>query len=334
MNKTGMKNILVFSDEEREAIEYIKAGLSVDNMKDEISAIVRNETALGELAATISSYPSILKQQSLGGISRSVDTLVNSLTLKDRADMIFNIPTKAILGKSFFIAKINFFYMLIYLTREVKSLAKKRDHLLMITEKIIFGIMAEEVYMSIVSDKEISTHIRNSAAYLLANIWEYRIYQGVREFFPILSNIWRTREKMVPAYGTMVGITEFFRLLDKCDPAWLDFLQRDELVQDEIDSLREFLLGLSYEEMMIIDGYMDEHGKISFNGFEIEKIIGKKPVYPDYLADDPRDFYRYFVQRKTNAFDRSRSGAAGPKKTIEEYLMCYLLSRPEEWTNF
>ncbi len=329
-----MKEIIVFSEEEKEAVEYIKAGLSIGSREKEIAEIIRNETALRELTVTISSYPSILKEQSLGGISRSVDTLVNNLTLKDRADMIFNIPTKAILGRSFSIAKINFFYMLIYLTREVQSLAGKNDLLLELAEKIIFNIMEEEVFMSIVSDKSISAHIRNSAAFLLANIWEYRVYQGVREFVPILSNIWRTREKMVPAYGTMIGITEFFRLSDRCDSAWLDFLQRDELEQDEIDSLREFLLGLSYEEMKIVNSYMDEHEKISFNGFEIEKIIGKKPVYPDYLSDDPRDFYRYFVQRKTNAFFRNRSCIDGPKKTIEEYLMCYLLSRPEEWANF
>jgi hypothetical protein len=132
----------------------------------------------------------------------------------------------------------------------------------------------------------------------------------------------------------MIGITEFFRLSDKCDPAWLDFLQRDELEEDEIDSLREFLLGLSYEEMKIINRHMEEREKISFNGLEIEKIIGKKPVYPDYLTDDPRDFYRYFEQRKINSSYRNRSGIDGPKKTIEEYLMSYLLSRPEEWTNF
>jgi hypothetical protein len=329
-----MKEIVVFSEEEKEAVESIKSGLSSGNKKKAIATIVSNENALRELTVTISSYPSILKQQSLGGISRSVDTLVNNLTLKDRADMIFNIPTKAILGRSFSIAKINFFYMLIYLTREVRSLAGMKDHLLGLAEKIIFSIMEEEVFMSIVSDKKISTHIRSSAAFLLANIWEYRMYQRVREFVPILSNIWRTREKMVPAYGTMIGITEFFRLSDKCDPVWLDFLQRNELEQDEIDSLREFLLGLSYEEMKIIDRYMEEHEKISFNGFEIEKIIGKKPVYPDYLTDDPRDFYRYFVQRKINASYRNRSGVDGPKKTIEEYLMSYLLSRPEEWTNF
>ena len=332
-----MKNgreFVVLTEKEEELIESIKAVLISLNDKEEVAKITTNVNALKELAGTISLYPSILRNQNLGKASRSVETLVNNLCLREESDLIFNIPTKAILGQGFSVAKINFFYMLFYLTFGIDRLGYLIEDIFDVIKKNIFSIMAEDVFLSIISDKNIDIDTRNIAAYLLANIWEYRIYQGVREFAPVLSNIWRARGKISPSYGTMLGVTELFMMSDSLDQVWMKFLQRENLESDEIHSLQEFLMGLSYEELCVLSEAMEKNRQCAISREGIEGILGKKTVYSEYRADDPREFYRFYNQRKNNASHRTKASLPGPKKTIEEYMMRFLLSRPEEWGNY
>ncbi len=326
-----MPDIIVFNKSEEAIIEHLESSLKRRGLDDVLEAIENNKNALYDLSRSISLYPSVFKQESLGNESRSIDTLVNNLCIKDIVDLIFNIPTKAILGQGFYIAKINFFYMLLYLSREKDDLKHLNKYILEILKSNIYNIMAEEVFIAIVSDKAIDFHIRSRASFLLANIWEYRLYQGVSSFVPILDNIWNAREKVKPAYGTLIGISELFSLTEKTDPMWLDFLTRDELQEDEIDSLQEFLIGLSYEEMKILSESMKANSKASINKDEIESVLGAKTQYPQYNISDPRNFFKFFTNRKNNALFRRRGDTPGPKKTIEEYIMCYLLSRDDQW---
>ena len=251
-----MKNLIVFTKKEEQIISQLKAILKSNNRSEEIQTVVNNEKALIELAESISLYPSIMSKQNLMGISRTVDTLINNLCIHEIPDKIFHMPTKAILGQGFSIAKINFFLMLHYLAGEIPDLVKNTESIFNIIENNVFTIMAEDVFISLISDKNISLEIRANAGYRLANIWEFRIYKGINEFVPILNNIWHAREKLKPAYGTMIGISELFRLTQNSDSIWLAFLQKDDISQDEVESLQEFLMELSYEEMNLISEYM------------------------------------------------------------------------------
>ncbi len=325
-----MKKIVVFTDKEEAVIERLKAELDKKNKIEELQYIEKNITPLRELAKSISLYPSIISRQKLGGSSRSVETLVNSLCIKDFTEIIFNIPTKAILGYGFSIAKINFFFLLLYFTREIENFDLKKDMLYRIIEDNVFTIMAEDVFLSIISDKEIGIDIRTKAGLLLVNIWENRIYHGVKEFAPILSSIWIARRKMSPSFGTMMGISELFIITGRSDPVLLEFLGRDDLDQEEVNSLMEFLLGLTFEEMEILSLRMEKEGKGSVTKDEIGEMLGNKLVYPEYLHDDPRELYRFYKHRKKIASNRVKKELSGPKKTIEEYIMCFLLARKEE----
>ena len=271
-----------------------------------------------------------MSKQNLMGISRTVDTLINNLCIHEISDKIFHMPTKAILGQGFSIAKINFFLMLHYLTGEIPDLIKNTESIFKIVENNVFTIMAEDVFISIISDKNIPLEIRANAGYRLANIWEFRIYKGINEFVPILNNIWHAREKLKPAYGTMIGISELFRLTQNSDSIWLDFLQKDDISQDEVESLQEFLMELSYEEMNLISEYMVKKDLVSISKEEVYSIIGKRNISPAYLPNDPRELYKSYKSRKNNALYRKRSSLNGPKKTIEEYIMSYLLSKQEK----
>ncbi len=326
-----MNEIIIFKPEEQAIIDLLVEEMNNRNLDGELLQIGRNEMALHELSRSISMYPSILGSQNLGTSSRSVETLIDNLVLRDVMDMLFHMPTKAILGHSYSLAKINYFFMLLYLCRETGGMKELEERFLQVIFNNIFSIMAEEVFIAIISDKRIPMHIRSNAGYLLANIWEYRIDHGVEEFAPTLASIWHARDRLTPTYGTMLGVSELFRLASESDPVWFEFLQRDELADDEIDALQEFLLGLSYEEMKQISYQMKKEGKYAVNGEDITKLVGEQDINQLYQEGDPRRFFKSFSHRKNNAIYRAKGNLQGPKKTFEEYLMCFLLSRPQEW---
>jgi hypothetical protein len=325
-----MKNIILFNEDEKGIIRRLIKLLQSLGRKAEVRSLKNNRTALKELAASISLYPSILRTHQLGGISRSVDTLITMLCQNEEPDVILHIPTKALLGQGYTIAKINFFFMLLYLTRDISKGNSIENDIRATISNNVFTLMAEEVFLSIIKDSEISDQIRSNAGYLLAKIWEYRLDHGVKEFAPLLSNIWRARGEIEPVFGTLLCLSEIYRITENTDGEWLDFLQRDGLTEEEVFSLEEFLFDLSYEEIMRVRQEMERRGDSSISVKDVEEIIGRKGVYLEYESDDPRALYRSFKLREINAKYRARSKASGPKKTIEEYIMCYLLSKQEE----
>ncbi len=324
-----MKEIILFSEEEIDIIEKVLNILKEGKKNTEFKRIKNNRTSLQQLAASISLYPSILEVQHLGSAKRSVETLVFSLCREEQLDLRFHMPTKALLGNAFSIAKINFFFLLLYIVLENEQLKDSYTILKKIISNIVFTLMAEEVFLSIIDDRYVLKDIKIKAGYLLANIWEYRLDHGVKEFAPILSNIWRARGVLIPTFGTMLGFSELFRISEFIEPGFFDFLQRDELSDEEIESIDEFIFGLTYEETLKIREEMENSGKYVISRQDVDNILGKNRIYPDYDISDPRELYRSFSDRKVNAKYRAKSNLKGPKKTVEEYLMCYLLLHTE-----
>lgn len=328
-----MNDIIVFRHDERTIISAIKDTLEKENRAEELASVENTIHALQELARSISLYPSIIGTQHLGSSSRSIETLVETLCVRDVMDLLLHVPTKAILGKGYSVAKVNLFFMLLYLSREEPSLNELENGIIEIATRNVYGVMAEEVYQALIGDRNISLHIRTNAAYNLAQIWEHRIDCGVREFSPILGNIWSARKKLKPAFGTLLGFSELFMLTEKFDDSLSDFFTTDEVDEDMLYSLQEFLMGLSYEEMRLLMVKMEEAGKSSLSINEIEDMLGDSKIHPRYTYTDPREIYRSFRLRKKNAQYRAMTGQPGPKKTIEELLMAYLLLRPSRNEN-
>ena len=148
-----MKKIILFSVEESNVIEQIISLLEIQDKQKEILNITNNKNALQQLANSISIYPSILKEQHLGSATRSVETLVHSLCREEHLDLRFHMPTKALLGNSFLIAKINYFYMLMYIAMDTPELNELEKPLKSLITNIVFTLMAEEVFLSIIEDK-------------------------------------------------------------------------------------------------------------------------------------------------------------------------------------
>ncbi len=322
-----MKKIIVFKEEENKIIEEVEIVLKNEDRSNDIKKINNNKTALKELARSISLYPSILKEQYLGSTKRTVETLVESMCNSEVLDINLHIPTKALLGNGFLIAKINFFYMLFYLCKELKKTRSIEKSIKSFISNNIFTLMAEDVFLSLIEDSMIPMKIRLKAGYLIANIWEYRLDHGVKAFAPILSDIWQAREMLVPAYGTMLGFSEIFRISHNTEPIFLDFIQRDDLSDEEVSSMKEFIFGLTYEETLKLKKEMGKKKISVLSEEDVEKLIGQNRIYPEYRVKDQREIYRSFKHRKSNAKYRTRANLEGPHKTIEEYIMCYLLSR-------
>ena len=324
-----MRTIVPLTDNEKHIVERVTEAMRDHGTFDELAAIKKNELSLDDLARSISQYPSVFGQQQLGNASRSVQTLIDTLCIKDISDRVYHIPTKAILGQGFAVAKINFFFMLYYSLRQRDMLEDYTTMIMEVIKRNVYTSMAEEVFLAIISDKNIPLQVRSNAGYLLANIWEYRLDHGVKEFAPILNNIWNSRKKLRPAYGTMLGVSELFLLSRESGNIWMEFFQRDDLKHEEIDSLQEFIMGLSFEEMETLAREMERTGKSTYCIEEIRDFLGGSRMYEEYNLDDPREIFRSYKQRKRNADFRKRANLEGPKKTIEEYLMIYLLARPE-----
>jgi len=320
----GTQDIIIFTKDEEELVENLKQAIK-DKYTSEYTLIEKHKEALRSLATSISLHPSLLDSQRLTNQKRTMESLLDKLCSKSIPDMILHIPTKAILGRAFTIAKINFFIMLWYIIRERDEYVSFIDLLLTCIASNVFMLTAEEVYTSIIEDDQLALNIRHNAAYLLARTWEHRLDYGVAEFAPILLNLWKARERLIPNFGTMMGFAELCMLSEHTSPLWLDFLQRDDITEDEVYAVEEFIFDLSFEEIVYVRDYLEKNNKMTVSREELPSILQKTHI-PEYQGQDPRELYRSFRDRKINSRFRARSGLRGPKKTLEEYLMCFLLS--------
>lgn len=320
-----MKAIQVFSESEENITHQIKAMLRKTGADNDFQRVNDTHASLIILADSISRYPSIFEDQHLGLHQRTVETLVENLCAHPDLNLVLNTPTKAVLGRGFSIAKINFFLLMSYLCNDNEGLCSKLDEITDIITHNVFSIMTEDVFTSIISDPSVDIEIRKETGYFLAKIWEHRVYKGVEEISPVLTNLWKTRRHFTPAYGTLAGISEIATFCSRSAPEWNRFIEDDDFTDDTLESLREYLMALSHEEMLSIQDYMERNAVASFNHEKIKEMLGRNKSYMMINYDDPREMYHFYARRKENAIFRKKSRINGPAKTIEEYLICYMI---------
>jgi len=320
-----MKSIHVFNEYEEAIIAGLEKILMNTGKNGEIGLVENILSSLHLMAESISRYPSLLDQQILGKHSRSLKTLVENLCLYPGLNLLLNTPTKAVLGRAFTIAKMNFFILIYYLCTDNEKVCSVKDELTKIISLNAFSITAEEVFVSIISDDSVDINIRIKAGFFLARIWEYRIYKGMEELEPVLTDLWISRFSFTPTFGTMEGITEVTSFCSKRNPLWLDFFNDSEFTGDMLEALKEYLMGLSYEEIIKIEKYMEINSISSLKTEAIDSILMFPRSYSMTDSIDPREMYHFYVKRKNNAVFRKKSSIKGPQRTIEEYIICYML---------
>ncbi|HPJ35391.1 MAG TPA: hypothetical protein PK358_11185 [Spirochaetota bacterium] len=322
-----MKSIQVFSEAEENITHQIKTILRNIGAEEDIRRVEDTHSSLIILADSISRYPSIFEDQHLGIHQRTIETLVKNLCTHQDLNLVLNTPTKAVLGRGFSIAKINFLLLMEYLCSDNSGLCSLADDIVNVITHNIFSIMTEDVFISIITDGTLEMEIRMEAGFFLAKIWENRIYIGVEEISPVLNNLWKNRIDFTPAYGTLAGVTEIATFCSKSNPEWMTFVEDEEFSEDTLESLREYLMGLTHEEMLLIQDYMERHNVSSFDHERIHQMLGRDKSYTMTNYDDPREMYHFYARRRENAVFRKKSRIKGPEKTIEEYLVCYMLRK-------
>lgn len=320
-----MKTIQLFSESEKLIISETKKLLWNSGDKEDTRLVEDTLTSLNLLAESISNYPSLLNQQVLGRHSRTLETLVDNLCSHSGLNLLLNTPTKAVLGRGFTIAKMNFFILISYICADYLHLCSGKENIKKVIALNVFSILAEEVFISIISDDTLEVSLRTKAGLLLAKIWEYRVYKGIEELEPVLTDLWISRQSFKPSFGTMQGISEITSFCADRNPMWLTFLGDNEFNEDILDALKEYLMGLSYEEIIKIEDYMETNSIPSFNMEDLDRVLENKKSYPMNDYHDPREMYHFYARRKNNAIFRKKSCMRGPARTIEEYIICYML---------
>ena len=160
-----------------------------------------------ESPSIATSWKSHLQPQGLG------EPLIDLLCRVPDWDLELHIPTKAVLGQAYLVAKINFFKALGYALDTTGGDPRLSERVHVELAQSIYSKLAEELFVSIVTDPSGKRDVKKSAAKLLFRIWEDRLGSEVDDFAPVLEAVWEARNKVRPVLGTMRGTQEFFRLI-------------------------------------------------------------------------------------------------------------------------
>ncbi len=284
---------------------------------------------LGRMAELIQDSPSIASSWEDGaGRTFSSNSLVDQLCRVPDYDLDLHIPTKAVFGQAYLIAKINLLKALRYNVEAVGAPTELRDRVEQEVAQSIYTKLAEELFVSIVTDPSAPTNVKRGAARFLFRIWEERLLMEVDDFAPILESAWGARAKILPLLGTMLGTHEVFRLFNEArDKRFLDYFGEDDVEEEQMLAFEEFLFGLSHEEIGRLRTHMIEEGRACISLDAARALLGN--AEPSWLAGEngAQALYTSYKKRFVNASHRALTGASGPKKTAEEYVMIAFLSR-------
>jgi hypothetical protein len=314
-----------FDEAEREAIA--RALLTIEECSpDEAALLHANLARLANTAAVIRDSPPIASSLPVRGSrsSFSSESLVDLLCRVPEYDFDLHIPTKAVLGQAFLVAKINFFKALNY---ALEAIGAARGDVELELGQSIYSKLAEELITSIVSDPLAEAPIRRAAAQSLFRIWEERLTTEIDDFAPFLESVWRARDRMRPVLGTMRGTHELFRMIEQShDARVLDYFTGDDVPLEQLQAFEEFLFGISHEEIEKLREHLVEQEKAVVSEEDARRLLGRKKE-SWVPTGGPQSFYTSYKKRRVRAAYRALTSAAGPKKTAEEYVMAAFLRR-------
>src|SRR5206468_1912554 len=110
--------------------------------------------SLPPVAEAIQSCPSVFEHHRMGGRERSAESLVDALCQSGELSSIeFLMPTGAILGRAFVLAKLNFLKALVYLLEAAGESTKEAvAHIRECIGDTIFSKLAEELLTGVISN--------------------------------------------------------------------------------------------------------------------------------------------------------------------------------------
>ncbi len=262
--------------------------------------------------------------------TRTPAALVESLiSYQEEGDTTLHMPSKAILGKGFLITKIHTFFSMSKLAKNYAMMSEKEvkeysDE----TTSMMFTLMAEDVYLNLIKDKTLSIDLRRELANSLIILWEHRSDQTISDIAPVLQAVWSARRRLAPAFGTMMGTSELLMVTFQMDEQWTAFIKEKLSDIDVSQSMEEFLFGISYEQILKLKGILKDQGIKSIGRDEVSSYLQER-VKTD-INLDYRDFYLLYTIRRDNARARQRLHIEGPKNTLEDHFIHFVMERNQE----
>lgn len=292
---------------------------------DRIERITNRMHDIEQLANAIAQFPSLLERTTMTSSVRTPQELIDSLiSYQEDGDTMLHMPSKAILGKGFLVAKIHTFYSMSKLAKTYAHLSddevkEYNDE----TVSMMFTLMAEDVYLNLIRDKTLSLDFRQQLALSLIILWEHRSDQTIADIAPVLQSVWSARRTLAPAFGTMMGTSELLLVSIQMDEQWTAFIKKRLGDNDVSQAMEEFLFGLSYEQILRLRAILRDKGIKAIGRDEVSSYLGER-VKTD-ISLDYRDFYLLYTVRRDNARARQRLNLPGPKKTLEDHFIRFVM---------
>lgn len=319
-----MTGITVLTPHQEQLVDKLLVALRI-HAPDRIERIENRMKDINNLAEAIAQFPSLLERTNMTSSVRTPQALIDSLiSYQEEGDTTLHMPSKAILGKGFLVAKIHTFYSMSKLAKNYAQLTDKEvkeytDE----TNSMMFTLMAEDVYLNLIKDKTLSMDFRQQLALSLIILWEHRSDQTIEDIAPVLQSVWSARRTLAPAFGTMMGTSELLLVSIQMDEQWTAFIKRRLGDSEVSQAMEEFLFGLSYEQILKLRGILREKGITAIGRDEVSLYLGER-VKTD-ISLDYRDFYLLYTVRRDNARARQRLNLPGPKKTLEDHFIKFVM---------
>lgn len=323
----------VFSTDEEtllaELEEYLlQRGSSLVNL------LRRRRTDLCSLAELISRSPSMIRELGLNGEKRNICTLTQKLC-RTGLEQVVNLPTRAVLGYGFTVSKMHLFGLIRKLTWKEADLLSLRERAEEVYSGILFSLMVEELYKTILSSVNENCSWSGRVAAELIRLWEYRVSPNTKSFASYVQDLWISRKRIIPILGTLQGTVELLRLSLELPEVWIDFLGQDDLMPFLLPSLEEFIFDLPYEQINCLRSMMKAEGIAAIDHQDADDFIKRssdvdQPSYAVFKnSGKPAavQLYKSFLLRTQNARTRRLRHDVGPHRSLEEHFFLFLLNR-------
>jgi hypothetical protein len=209
--------------------------------------------------------------------------------------------------------------------------AELYSYLVYEVSQLIHTHLLAQLLIDVILNRSVAHAIKQSAASYLLNLWDQCLSDdALSHFFRMIRSLWDARIKVQVQYGTLMGTSELAQLLEaQCDPLVLEFFMQPDAPEQEAAAFREFLFGLSHEEIEQLHNEMHERGLHAIDREQVSQMLyatsGAASSLDSLMVSDPHFIYRSYKRRRMQARHRAHTNTKGPLHTIEEYLLLNIL---------
>lgn len=322
------EGIVILTPKERELYNQFLPLLK-EKSPERLDVILGRMADLTRLADAVARFPSLLERHDLPGGVRTPQLLIDSLIKhQSKGDTTLQLPSKAILGKGYMVAKIHTFSSMAKISEQIGAPKQLTNALQLETVTMMFTLLAEDVYVDLINDVTLPLEFRRSWGLSLLLLWEHRNDQSIESVAPVLQQVWTARRRLAPAFGTMMGTSELIMMSMQMDEQWISFIKNKLPIPEVTQAMEEFLFGISTEQITTLKQILKDKGISSINRDDVSSFLGEHVKADAGL--DYRDFYSLYAVRRDNARSRDRMKLPGPKKTLEDYFIMYVTEFNQE----